>query len=91
MSLPDKQEQGQKAPAHVSTGAGIAVAFIWTGGVGLTIFVVWFMFIYNKVTPEDIAALEQAPWFVQVIMGALLFLPMMASFAAMRMVLGKDD
>ncbi len=89
MSLPARQEQS--APAHVSTGAGIAIAFIWLGGIAITIFVLWFVFIYDPLTAEDVAYIVQQLIYIQMGFGLLFILPMIASFAAMRMILGKRN
>ena len=89
MSLPDWQEK--KTPSYVSTGAAVAIVFIWLGGVALTIFLVWLLFIYAGMTPEEMVQAGESSAIALVLCTAICALPMYASYLAMKLILGKSD
>ena len=72
--------------ASVSVGAGIAIAGIWVSSSALTIMLLLITFVLDEqVEPAP----DLSTWGAVAVL-LLLAAPMMAAFAATRLVLNKD-
>lgn len=91
--MPDslKQEDSQETHPSLSTGTGIAIAGIWIAGAGLTALLSMEVFMWSPPSPDDLQNADPtSAFFVICVMIAIVAAPMIAAFAATKMVLGKD-
>ncbi|HEY8886385.1 MAG TPA: hypothetical protein VIM31_02680 [Candidatus Microsaccharimonas sp.] len=75
---------------EVSTGAGIAIFGVWLGGAGLTTMILLILFVWSAQpsdTQSKALASNGSGWILLLLIAA----PMIAAFAATKMILNKDD
>ena len=73
--------------AHVSTGAGIAIAGIWIAGSSVTIVLLLITFVLGDHSHDD--QIKLSTWDA-VILLLLLAAPMIVAYNATRMILNRD-
>lgn len=82
----DSETEQHLTGVHVSMGAGVAIAGIWLSASALTAILLLITFVWDKqVEPAP----ELSTWSAVTAL-LLLAAPMIAAFAATRLVLNKD-
>jgi hypothetical protein len=73
--------------SEVSIGAGIAILGAWLGGAGLTTMILLIIFVWShQVASSSTNGSNGSGWILILLIAA----PMIAAFAATKMILNKD-